>query len=183
MHDSDEKAIKHLKLAVASGKHWYLALLEAIGLWASTGENSGVYNYRYLIDNEAFNWLILAERLTREVREAIPDQELVDLFFFDKAPLEIDVEEFRRLIGEVKYTQNKEYAYQGLKELLEYMALIKQKGKYVDEYQNLFRKTCKIKGCLFLDYIDDLQLNLRKDSPINVLKFGENMDSIKEQIS
>ena len=86
-------------------------------------------------------------------------------------------------IGEVKYTQNKEYAYQGLKELLEYMALIKQKGKYVDDYQNLFRESCKIKGCLFLDYIDDFQLNLCEDSSINVLKFSENVDSIKEKIS
>ena len=86
-------------------------------------------------------------------------------------------------IGEVKYTQNKEYAYQGLKELLEYMALIKQKGKYVDDYQNLFSESCKIKGCLFLDYIDDFHLNLSEDSPINVLKFSENVDSIKELIS
>ncbi len=62
-------------------------------------------------------------------------------------------------LGEVKYTQDKNYAYQGLKELLEYMALIKQKGKYVDDYQNLFSESCKIKGCLFLDYIDDFQLN------------------------
>jgi hypothetical protein len=86
-------------------------------------------------------------------------------------------------IGEVKYTQNKEYAYQGLKELLEYMALIKKKGEYVEKFQSLFNKSSNIKGCLFLDYIDNFQLNLSEDSPINVLKFGENVDSIKELIS
>ena len=63
------------------------------------------------------------------------------------------------------------------------MALIKQKGKYVEDYQNLFNKSCKIKGCLFLDYIENFQLNLSEDSPINVLKFNENVDLLKELIT
>ena len=61
--------------------------------------------------------------------------------------------------------------------------MIKKKGEYVEEYQSLFNQSSNMKGCLFLDYIDDFQLNLREDSPINVLKFGENVDSIKELIS
>jgi hypothetical protein len=40
-------------------------------------------------------------------------------------------------IGEVKYTDDWNYAIQGLKELLEYMALIKEKGVYIENYDNL----------------------------------------------
>jgi hypothetical protein len=61
-------------------------------------------------------------------------------------------------IGEVKYTQSKDYAIQGLKQLLEYMALIKQKRKYFEPYESLFKGVGKIKGCLFLDYIDKFKL-------------------------
>ena len=39
MAASDAKAIERLKQAVASGKHWYIALLEAIKLWKSAEED------------------------------------------------------------------------------------------------------------------------------------------------
>jgi len=35
---ADIEAIEHLKQAISSGKHWYIALLEAIGLWGSAEE-------------------------------------------------------------------------------------------------------------------------------------------------
>jgi len=36
---SDVEAIKHLKQAIAQGKHWYLALLEAVKVWDSIEED------------------------------------------------------------------------------------------------------------------------------------------------
>jgi len=42
--NGDAKAIEHLKQAIASGEHWYLALLEAIKLWNSAEED---YNERH----------------------------------------------------------------------------------------------------------------------------------------
>ena len=60
---TDAEAIRYLKQAIADGKHWYIALLEAMGLWGSAEEVCNGRVYRYLIAGEAFDWLLLAERL------------------------------------------------------------------------------------------------------------------------
>ena len=52
------EAIKHLEQAITSGKHWYIALLEAIGLWKAAEETLNGRTYRYLIAGEAFYWLL-----------------------------------------------------------------------------------------------------------------------------
>jgi len=49
----DARAIEHIKQAVANGKHWYIALLEAIKFWKSAEEDYQGRHYRYLIDGEA----------------------------------------------------------------------------------------------------------------------------------
>jgi hypothetical protein len=107
----DAKAIEHLKQAVAGGKHWYIALLEAIKLWKSAEEDYHGLNYRYLIDGEAFDWLLLAERLSNEIGESIPEKERINLLFFDLPPLELTREEFKKLIGPVKYRAYLNYLY------------------------------------------------------------------------
>ncbi len=96
--ERDIKAIAHLKQAIADGSDWYLALLQAIGFWKSPEEDYEGRHYRYLIDGEAFDWLLLAERLCDEVREFIPEEELIDLIFFDKPPSELTKEEFKKLL-------------------------------------------------------------------------------------
>ena len=81
-NEGDIRAIQHLKKSVSNGKHWYLALLEAIKLWESTKETYNRREYRYLIDGEAFDWLLLAERLCQEIAELIPENEKINLLFF-----------------------------------------------------------------------------------------------------
>lgn len=101
-NSGDAEAIEHLKRCVASGKHWFLALLEAIGLWTSPEETLGGRDYRYLIGGEAFDWLLLAERLLKEVDSFVPEEEKIALLF-GELPLEISREDFKYLIGEAKY--------------------------------------------------------------------------------
>ena len=107
----DIQAIAHLKKSIAKNKPWYIALLEAIKLWSSTEEHYKGRYYQYLIDNEAFDWLLLAERLFEEVKESIPEQEIVDLLFFDRPPIEITREKFKELIGSAKYQAYLNYLY------------------------------------------------------------------------
>src|SRR4030042_764344 len=95
---ADARAIEHLKQAVAGGKHWYLALLETIKLWKSAEEDYQGRHLHYLINGEAFDWLLLAERLSDEISQYIPEQERVNLLFFDIPPVELGKEEFKRLI-------------------------------------------------------------------------------------
>ena len=66
------EAIRHLEEAIAQGKHWFIALLEAIGLWDKVEDSYDGRHYHYLIAGEAFDWLLLAQRLLEEVSHLIP---------------------------------------------------------------------------------------------------------------
>jgi hypothetical protein len=105
------EAIRHLEQAILSGKHWYIALLEAIGLWTDGEETYNGRHYRYLIDGEAFDWLLLSERLCEAVDDLLPEDEKVDLLFHGKPPIMLTKEKFKELIGSAKYHQYLNYFY------------------------------------------------------------------------
>lgn len=107
---SDVEVIKYLEQAITDGKHWYIALLEAIGLWKTAEETHNGRTYRYLIAGEAFDWLLLAERLCQTVDGLLPDDEKTALLFYGKPPLNLTIEKFKELIGS-KYHQYLNYFY------------------------------------------------------------------------
>jgi len=107
----DAKVIKHLEQAITGGQHWYVALLEAIGLWEIAEETRNGRTYSYLIDGEAFDWLLLAERLCQAVNSLLPDNEKTALLFYGKSPLNLPTEKFKGLIGSAKYHQYLNYFY------------------------------------------------------------------------
>jgi len=125
----DRAAIEHLKTAIASGKQWYLALLEAIALWASPEEVHDGRRYQYLIGGEAFDWLLLAERLLSEVDSFIPEAERDGLLHHGKAPIELPEAEFKRLIGPTKYRGHLNYFYGVLVEEALLVAVEEEIGK------------------------------------------------------
>ncbi len=106
----DAEAIRHLEQSIIGGQHWYIALLEAIGLWTTAEETYNGRTYRYLIGGEAFDWLLLAERLCQTVDGLLPDDELADLLFYGKPPLDL-TNKFKELIGSTKYHQYLNYFY------------------------------------------------------------------------
>jgi hypothetical protein len=108
---ADTEAVAYLKQALASGKHWYLALLGAMGLWTSAEEVYEGRIYRYLIDGEAFDWLLLAERLCQAVDGLLPEEEKNSLLFHGIPPLELSAVDVARLIGDKKYRQYLNYFY------------------------------------------------------------------------
>jgi len=107
----DTESIRYLEQALIDGQHWYLALLQAIAFWNKTEETHEGRTYRYLIDDEAFDWLLLAERLCRTVDGLLPEDEKTALLFHGKPPLEMTNEKFRELIGSAKYHQYLNYFY------------------------------------------------------------------------
>jgi len=108
---SDAEAIRRLEQAIISGKHWYLALLEAIGQWGSVEENHNGRVYRYLIAGEAFGWLLLAERLCEVVDDLLPVEEKNALIFHGRPPLDLNPQQVKELIGSSKYHQYLNYFY------------------------------------------------------------------------
>ncbi len=108
---SDNGVIGYLEQAITGGKHWYIALLEAIGLWTVAEEVHNQRHYRYLIAGEAFDWLLLAERLCQAVDGLLPDAEKTALLFHGQPPLNLTVDRFKELIGSGKYHQYLNYFY------------------------------------------------------------------------
>ncbi len=106
-----EPAIDHLKQAIRNNRHWYLALLESMSLWTKAEEVYDSRSYRYLIAGEAFDWLLLAERLCDAVNEFIPEEGKIALLFHGQPPVSLSAERFRELIGEAKYLHYLNYFY------------------------------------------------------------------------
>jgi hypothetical protein len=107
----DTQAMQGLRSAIAEGKNWYVAVLEAIRLWSSPEEDYDGRHYQYLVDNEAFDWLVLAERLCEEFDGLIPEKERVNLLFFGIPPIELSKDEFKNIIGAFKYQAHLNYFY------------------------------------------------------------------------
>jgi|GEM_PF-449163 len=109
---SGAEAIRYLEQAIASGEHWYIALLKAIELWTTAEETHNGRLYCYLIAGEAFDWLLLAERLCETVADGlVPEDEKAALLFHGRPPLALTVKEFKELIGNTKYHQYLNYFY------------------------------------------------------------------------
>jgi hypothetical protein len=107
----DTQVIQGLKSAIAEGRNWYVALLEAVRLWSSPEEDYVGRHYQYLVDNEAFDWLVLTERLCEELDGLIPEKERTNLLFFGMPPVELSKNEFKNLIGPSKYQAHLNYFY------------------------------------------------------------------------
>jgi len=92
--------VAELKRCVSAGEtHWFLALMQAIREWPLPEETIGERTYRYLVGGEAFDWLLLAERLCDEIEGLIPDEEREALLFHGCLPAEVDEHDVERLLG------------------------------------------------------------------------------------
>ena len=129
MSTGDTQAIQELKSAVSEGKNWYLALLEGIRAWSSAEEDYKGRHYQYLIDNEAFDWLALVERLCEELNELVPEKQRVNLLFFGVPPIELSEDEFKNIIGDFKYRAHLNYFYGVLVERFLVLAVTEETRK------------------------------------------------------
>lgn len=105
------EALRHLKQALLEGRPWHQTLLESMALWTLPREIYQDRTYQYLIGGEAFDWLLLAERLCPEMGGAITSDEQEQLLFFGELPEEITPEVFRDLLGLNKYRGYLNYWY------------------------------------------------------------------------
>jgi hypothetical protein len=106
-----ERVILALRQTVAAGqRHWFYALLEAIRLWPLPEERVAGRQFRYLVGGEAFDWLLLAERLLGELDGLVPEDEAEALLFHGQIPLDLDDEQLRPLLG-AKYRAHLNFVY------------------------------------------------------------------------
>ena len=96
--------------AVESGLPWAPALLRAVGAWTSPVEVVDGEEIVYLLGGEAFDWLLLAERLLRVVEQAVPgvvpEAESERLLFAGEMPQDVSPGQFREALGVSKDSIN-----------------------------------------------------------------------------
>ncbi len=105
------EAIRHLRRELAQGRDWAPALLESMAMWTLAEEVHEERRNRYLLDGEAFDWLLLAERLLSEVDGLVPESEKSHLLASGEFPRSVSDEEFRSLLGPEKYSAYLNYWY------------------------------------------------------------------------
>lgn len=111
VHIEARQIIQDMRAAAADdAEHWFLALLEAVRRWPLPVEDVGNRTYRYLVGGEAFDWLLLAERLIGELDGLVPEDEAEALLFHERLPLDTTEVEFQQLLG-AKYKPHLNFVY------------------------------------------------------------------------
>ena len=100
---SPEIVIDIFQRQLASGEPWHRALLEAMGRWIPAEEWHRDRRYKYMVGGEAFDWLLLAERLCCETKGYIPQRDLERLLFHGLLPEPVAEDDLRDLLGVSKY--------------------------------------------------------------------------------
>jgi 8-oxo-dGTP pyrophosphatase MutT (NUDIX family) len=132
---ADIDPVAHFTAELNAGAPWFEAMMQAIALWERPQESVGERQYQYLIGGEAFDWLLLAERLGEAAATQIPEGELERLLFDGVPPLQgepsagsvtatgIDDARLRELIGDTKHRAHLNYVYGvTVEEALQYAA-------------------------------------------------------------
>ena len=100
----DAEAIAHLLGALERGVDWPTAMLETMSLWRTATETIGSRQNNYFIGGEAFDWLLMAERLCDAAGDLIPADECETLLFSGRFPESFDAEQFKDLLGVQKHS-------------------------------------------------------------------------------
>ena len=103
LDEAAAETLRQLRRDLAAGVAWPQALLLAVGRWPLAEEIRHGQTLRYMIGGEAFDWLLLAQRLLAETDGAVPPEEQERLLFYGRLPEAVDDDEFRRLLGPSKY--------------------------------------------------------------------------------
>ena len=115
LHPTPINADSHLisfELALRSGRGWFEALLEAIQRWDIPREYVEGREYVYLIEHEAFDWLLLCERLCDAMPEGLlPLDEVDALLTHESPPQTLSEDEFQERIGPAKYWAHLNFLY------------------------------------------------------------------------
>ncbi len=111
MLPAPDETVFRMRQAVLDGQPWFEALLDAVGHWRTPEETIGDRHYRYLIGGEAFDWLLLAERLLDEVQDLVPAKERDDLLFANRWPAQVENDEFADRLGAAKHSAHLNFLY------------------------------------------------------------------------
>ncbi len=105
------QAVTLFKRMLRGGDPWYPALLEIVSRWSAAEEEIDRIRYRYLIAGEAFDWLLLAERLIGEAGDDIPAWQVERLLVHGIPPDDSSEDDFARAVGPAKHSAHLNFQY------------------------------------------------------------------------
>ena len=106
------ESINHLNNSIENGKSGFISLLESISIWTKPEEKYNNNNYIYFLDGEAFDWLVLAERLCYEINNFnLYKKEIEKFITYGELPEIISLSIFKNSIGLSKYRGYLNYFY------------------------------------------------------------------------
>lgn len=95
-----------------AGRPWFDALLDCIADWESPRETLDGREYVYLIEHEAFDWLLLAERICDSAPPGLLPPNEVEALLVDESPPDTLSEiEFQERLGTAKYWAHLNFLY------------------------------------------------------------------------
>ncbi len=155
------RIIGDMRSSIEGGEHWFPALMTAVRNWPLPVEEVDGRVYRYLVGGEAFDWLLLAERLCDEIVDLAPEDEAEALLFDGRYPVEVGEADLERLLGAkhkahlnfvygVRVEEALQLAVQGEVHKERFSTNIWENGHLDDEVFN--RIYGSPKGCLLAEY-------------------------------
>jgi hypothetical protein len=109
--DGISETIRLFKANIAAGKSWYIALLEVARNWTVAQEVIDGEVQRYLIDGEAFDLMLLAERLLDAAGELVPEDEKRLFLFNHRPPVISTMDKLKNILGEERFGHYLNYFY------------------------------------------------------------------------
>ena len=130
-----EQAIEAFRRTAGRSEPWYPALLDVVARWVAPEELVQGVRLRYLLAGEAFDWLLLAQRLIETLPEdALPAFEVEELLVFGRPPDHSTEEDFAQAIGPQKHRAHLNFQYGVITEELLLLAVeeeIHKEGRIV----------------------------------------------------
>ncbi len=96
-----------------AGRAWFEALLDVVAVWELPVEVVDGREFRYLIGGEAFDWLLLAERICDAVEPGglLPADEVEALLMHERLPRPMTEEALKQRLGPSKYRAHLNFVY------------------------------------------------------------------------
>ena len=107
----EPEPIARLRRSLQDGNDWFTSLLEAMALWTVPEETRQGRRYNYFIGGEAFDWLLLAERLYEEMDGVITSEPMEELLLSGRLPEAAGDDLLRDRLGVDKYRGYLNYFY------------------------------------------------------------------------
>ena len=95
-----------------AGRPWFDALLDCVSEWQAPRETIDGREYVYLIEQEAFDWLLLAERICDSAPPGLLPADEVEAFLVEESPpVALSEIEFQQRLGTAKYWAHLNFLY------------------------------------------------------------------------